>query len=100
MVYRTSFQFSPNFLPAILEICSDDVAALQYATRPRVTGISIRPSKRAFRVIEVLMEDFSISLDLDAAVPAISDRNAAFFTRANVVIGCCMTLSTSSGAIE
>ena len=34
------------------------------------------------------MENFSIGFDRETAIPAISDCNAAFFSRANVVIGC------------
>ena len=67
VIYRTLLQFSLNFLPTIFEICGNDVTTLQYAARPRITGTSIGSSKLAFRVIEVLMEDFSIGLDRNAA---------------------------------
>jgi hypothetical protein len=87
VIYRTLFQFSFDFLSTIVEICGDDVTALQYATRPGITGTSIGSCKLGFWVIEVLMEDFSIGLDRDAALPAISDCDAAFLTGANVVIG-------------
>ena len=77
MIYRTLFQFSFHFLPAVFEICGDDVTALQYAARPGITGTSIGSSKLAFWVIKVLMENFSIGLDWDSPVLTISDRNAS-----------------------
>ena len=60
------------------------MAALQYAACPGITGFSIGSSKLAFRVIEVLMEYFSIGFDRDEALPAISGCDAAFLTSANV----------------
>src|SRR5262249_24012901 len=73
-------------LSAILEICGDDVTALQQAASPGITGISIRSSKFRFRVIKVLIENFPICLDRDTAVPAISNSDATFLSRATVVI--------------
>ena len=88
MIYRTVLQFSLHFLPTIFEVCSNDVTALQNTTRPGVTGISIRSGKLALWMVEILMQDFSIAFDRDAAIPAISDCNATFFACAHVVIGC------------
>src|SRR5579864_1497013 len=76
VIYRALLHFSLYFLPTIFEVCGDDVTALQDAARPGVTGISIWSSKLAFWVIEVLVENFSIAFDRDAAVPAISDCDA------------------------
>jgi hypothetical protein len=69
MIYRTLLQFSFNLFPTIFDVCGDDVTALQYAARPGITRTSVWSSKLAFRVIEVLMEDFSIGLDRDASSP-------------------------------
>jgi len=87
VVYRPLFQFALNFLPAVFEICGDDMSALQNATRLGTARTSIGSSKLGFRVIKVLIENFPICLDRDTAVPAISDSDAAFLARANVVIG-------------
>lgn len=88
VIYRALFQFSLNLFPTIFDVCGDDMTTLQHAARPRITGISIGSCKLAFRVIDVLVEYFSIGLDRDAALPAISGCDATFLTRANVVIGC------------
>jgi hypothetical protein len=87
VIYRTLFQFSLNFFPTIFDVCRDDVTALQYAARPGITRTSIGSGKLTFRVIEVLMEYFSIGLDRDEAFLPSSSSDATFLTCANVVIG-------------
>ena len=41
VIYRTLLQFSLQFLSTTFKLCGNDVTTLQYAARPRITGMPI-----------------------------------------------------------
>jgi hypothetical protein len=79
VIYGTLFQFPLEFLAAIIEASGDDMTALQHAARPRITGMPVRAGKLALWMIEILIEDLSVTLDRDPAVLGRTDCDAAFF---------------------
>jgi hypothetical protein len=62
------------------------MTTLQHTARPWITGMPVWSGELALRMVEVLIQDFSIGFDRDQAVFAITDCDAALLTRADVVV--------------